>query len=239
MMAIVQLIPYFKIGPAWAAVLPLLSVLALTAFKDAVEDWRRHISDNRLNNIKTKVIKNVVNKNIIDDPLNTCTKQSSIFGSIFDSYADSNNNSISKTWLSDIHNQTTGGSPIVRNFKWKDVRVGDLIYITENNQIPADILILSSAHDNGACFVDTKDLDGETNLKSRSSLDIFKEYKGIEGVVQLRLVAEADSPTADLQDANGKIKILEKGRTKTVGYNMNNMILRGMVLRNTEWTIGL
>ena len=49
--------------------------------------------------------------------------------------------------------------------KWQEVKVGDLIHLKMNDSVPADILALWSNEDTGQIFVETKSLDGETNLK--------------------------------------------------------------------------
>ncbi|KAG8235195.1 hypothetical protein J437_LFUL014159 [Ladona fulva] len=50
---------------------------------------------------------------------------------------------------------------------WKDVRVGDLVHLSNNEMVPADILLLRSSDPHGICHLDTCNLDGETNLKQR------------------------------------------------------------------------
>jgi magnesium-transporting ATPase (P-type) len=62
----------------------------------------------------------------------------------------------------------------------KDILVGDLIRIYENQRIPADVLLLASGIDKCThAFVDTKDLDGETNLKPKFvPLNVLKYLKG-------------------------------------------------------------
>jgi phospholipid-transporting ATPase len=37
--------------------------------------------------------------------------------------------------------------------------------VESDQAIPADLLILSSSFDQGICYIETKNLDGETNLK--------------------------------------------------------------------------
>lgn len=56
--------------------------------------------------------------------------------------------------------------------KWQDVRVGDLIHLSNNETVPADILLLRTSESHGACYIDTCDLDGETNLKRREVINL-------------------------------------------------------------------
>ena len=50
---------------------------------------------------------------------------------------------------------------------WKDVKVGDMVHLSCNEMIPADILVLRSSDEHGLCYIDTQNLDGEANLKQR------------------------------------------------------------------------
>jgi phospholipid-transporting ATPase len=45
--------------------------------------------------------------------------------------------------------------------------VGDIIRIDNGEYFPADIAILGGSGPKGQCFIETKNLDGETNLKIR------------------------------------------------------------------------
>lgn len=63
---------------------------------------------------------------------------------------------------------------------WKEVRVGDLIHLSNNEVVPADILLLRSSDPSGLCYIDTGHLDGETNLKQRQVARGFLDKVKIE-----------------------------------------------------------
>jgi P-type E1-E2 ATPase len=78
----------------------------------------------------------------------------------------------------------------IKKFKkksWQDVRVGDIVRIKKNEYIPADLLLLQSSDPKGQAFIETKNLDGETNLKHRTApkaiLNEFKPEKADDEVI--------------------------------------------------------
>ncbi|KAJ2816962.1 hypothetical protein IWW50_006319, partial [Coemansia erecta] len=62
-LTILQLIGYFSVGSRFLTVVPIILVLAITALKDAFEDWRRHITDRHFNETPTRLVRNLRNTN--------------------------------------------------------------------------------------------------------------------------------------------------------------------------------
>ena len=63
-----------------------------------------------------------------------------------------------------------------RKMHWELVLVGDLIHVSIDETIPADIVLIRSSDPQGTVFVETSNLDGENNLKQRSVLPKCKDY---------------------------------------------------------------
>ena len=53
----------------------------------------------------------------------------------------------------------------IRNSRWSDIRVGDIVKVEKDQEVPADLLLVHAPKD--IVFVSTMNLDGETNLKDR------------------------------------------------------------------------
>ncbi len=110
----------------------------------------------------------------------------------------------------------------------------------QNQNFPADLILLKSSLPKGICYIETKNLDGETNLKQKQGNskileitngtpeDALKNLKGSK--------VECETPNEFLYKFDGNF-VMQDG-TKTP-LDPDQILLKGSTLRNTEWLIGV
>jgi magnesium-transporting ATPase (P-type) len=91
------------------------------------------------------------------------------------------NSSIAKKF--DLENDQLVDTP------WAELHVGDFVKIFSREPVPADILVLG-VHEKvqppqGLCYIETKSLDGETNLKLRQALPATTHLVRISRYIEL------------------------------------------------------
>ncbi|CAD8203960.1 unnamed protein product [Paramecium pentaurelia] len=117
--------------------------------------------------------------------------------------------------------------------------VGQIIKVNQDEVIPADILILRSSEQKGICYVETKSLDGETNLKQKNvHIDLLQTYISDDcfGQEDKRIILKYQAPTPYLYQFIGETTTSQQ---KVSAMNFNNFILRGCNLRNVKYVFGL
>jgi phospholipid-transporting ATPase len=121
--------------------------------------------------------------------------------------------------------------------KWKDVRVGHIVKVLKNQFFPADLVLLSSSdYRKGICFIETKNLDGETNLKTKNVCDDLKEIiKSDNDALNLSSkIINAEGPNQFLNVFKGSMLV----DGNKLPLSSKNFLLRGCTLRNTDYIIG-
>ncbi|XP_072309752.1 phospholipid-transporting ATPase ID isoform X2 [Eucyclogobius newberryi] len=124
----------------------------------------------------------------------------------------------------------------VKKEKWKSVKVGDIIRLENNEFVTADLLLLSSSEPLNLVYVETAELDGETNLKVRQALTVTGELAdNFEALTAFNGEVRCEPPNNRLDKFKGTLTF--NGQS----YSLDNdkVLLRGCTLRNTEWCYGL
>ncbi|XP_048144341.1 phospholipid-transporting ATPase ID isoform X4 [Corvus hawaiiensis] len=125
---------------------------------------------------------------------------------------------------------------VLQQEQWMNVRVGDIIKL-ENNQFvaQADLLLLSSSEPHGLCYIETAELDGETNMKVRQAIPVTAELGDTSKLARFDGEVICEPPNNKLDKFGGTLYWKEN----KYPLSNQNMLLRGCVLRNTEWCFGL
>ncbi|XP_016364974.1 phospholipid-transporting ATPase IC [Sinocyclocheilus rhinocerous] len=120
--------------------------------------------------------------------------------------------------------------------RWMNLQVGDVVRLKKNDFIPADILLLSSSNPNSLCYVETAELDGETNLKFKMGLKVTDERLQEEDqLARFNALILCEEPNNRLDKFVGTM-IWD---SQSYPLDLDNMLLRGCKIRNTDVCHGL
>ncbi|XP_036973703.1 phospholipid-transporting ATPase ID [Acanthopagrus latus] len=120
--------------------------------------------------------------------------------------------------------------------KWMNVQVGDIIKLENNEFVTADLLLLSSSEPLNLVYVETAELDGETNLKVKQALTVTGELgDNIGALASFNGEVRCEPPNNRLDKFKGILSL----DGQTYALDNDKVLLRGCTLRNTEWCFGL
>ncbi|XP_019164546.1 PREDICTED: phospholipid-transporting ATPase 3-like [Ipomoea nil] len=118
---------------------------------------------------------------------------------------------------------------------WKKLQVGDIVRVKQDEFFPADLLFLASTNSDGICYLETANLDGETNLKIRKALEKTWDYVTPEKVAEFEGEIQCEEPNNSLYTFTGNLMT----QSQTLPLSPNQLLLRGCSLRNTEYIVGV
>lgn len=125
---------------------------------------------------------------------------------------------------------------------WAELHVGDIVKLQNREPVPADLVILAACEPEpenpaGICYVETKSLDGETNLKLRQGLEsTYTSIRHEKDVAALEGFVVCETPNNSIHRFSGSLT-LQDGNKEVI--TTNAIMLRGSTLRNTEYIYGL
>jgi phospholipid-translocating ATPase len=122
--------------------------------------------------------------------------------------------------------------------QWKHLFVGDIVKVMDGDYFPADLLLLSSTGPEGICYVETMNLDGETNLKVRQALQVtWAIGSKDEGLLRkFEANVKCEDPNASLYTFAGLLEFPD-GEAYPIGPSQ--LLLRDSSLQNTGSVIGV
>lgn len=123
--------------------------------------------------------------------------------------------------------------------KWVKVKVGDVVRVNNEEPFPADLLLLSSSEPEGLCYIETANLDGETNLKIKQAKPETSYLVNPQTLVTDLSRAEvlSEQPNSSLYTYEGTLQNF--GNAGKIPFSPDQLLLRGATLRNTQWIHGV
>ena len=155
----------------WTTLGPLAFVVSVSLLVEGAADRKRHRSDDLTNNAPCIILRRAVeidqDEGAARDPQILGGKD--VIVSLTKSYVQTSNSRAPRTPVA----ADTGPSKIVKigfqRIRRMDIRQGHLILVKNREMIPADMVLLASSGDRGSAYIETSSIDGETNLKLRTS----------------------------------------------------------------------
>ncbi|KAJ1566001.1 hypothetical protein HK096_004895 [Nowakowskiella sp. JEL0078] len=124
--------------------------------------------------------------------------------------------------------------------KSRNLQVGDLVLIRNNDMIPADIVVLATTNPNGSCYIETANLDGETNLKQKQAVKATSDIiRDVPSLASFFGIVQTESPTDNLYGFDGYLELGHRGTGDRIPLTPSQLLLRGATLRNTHQVFGV
>ncbi|KAI3640282.1 hypothetical protein MIR68_001160 [Amoeboaphelidium protococcarum] len=139
---------------------------------------------------------------------------------------------------------------MVNQMKSEDIMVGDIVRLNNEQEIPCDVVLLyaepltddhgEALTDNGVCFVQTANIDGETDLKVKrvplqlQSLDT-EQCKVFSGTIQCSI------PNKQIYQFDSVLRIQSNtgSGSDVISLTPDQLLLQGSHLKNTKFIYGV
>ena len=123
--------------------------------------------------------------------------------------------------------------------KWIDVAVGDIVRVESEDPFPADLVLLASSEPEGLCYIETANLDGETNLKIKQAIPETSNLVSPAELSRLTGRVKSEQPNSSLYTYEATLTMQAGGGEKEQPLGPDQLLLRGATLRNTPWIHGI
>lgn len=123
--------------------------------------------------------------------------------------------------------------------RWINVAVGDIIRVESEQPFPADLVLLASSEPEGLCYIETANLDGETNLKIKQAIPETADLVSPAELGRLGGKIRSEQPNSSLYTYEATLTIAAGGGEKELPLAPDQLLLRGATLRNTPWIHGV
>ncbi|CAJ2507110.1 Uu.00g082960.m01.CDS01 [Anthostomella pinea] len=226
---ILQQIPGFSTTGRYTTIVPVAIFVAISMTKEGFDDFRRFQLDKAENRAPVFVL----------DPERTVDEASKKKSTgKTEKHSKKRKDPLTEpdmTELQDVGRQQID-SEQWSQIQWQNLRVGDIIQLRRDGNVPADVVLLHATGPNGVAYIDTMALDGETNLKSKQACPLLaKRCDTMAKLKNCKAEVVSEDPNPDLYNYEGRVAV----DGETMPLTLNNVCFRGSTLRNTDQALGL
>ncbi|XP_008225775.1 PREDICTED: probable phospholipid-transporting ATPase 4 [Prunus mume] len=118
---------------------------------------------------------------------------------------------------------------------WQQLSVGDVVKVNKNEYFPSDLLLLSSSYEDGICYVETMNLDGETNLKVKRCSEATLGLINDQAFGLFSATVRCEDPNPHLYTFVGNLEL----KNESFPLCPATLLLRDSKLRNTDYIYGV
>ena len=123
--------------------------------------------------------------------------------------------------------------------RWVSVKVGDILRVESEEPFPADLVLLATSEPEGLCYIETANLDGETNLKIKQAIPETATLVSPNELSRLSGRVRSEQPNSSLYTYEATLTMTAGGGEKELPLAPDQLLLRGATLRNTPWIHGI
>ena len=118
------------------------------------------------------------------------------------------------------------------------IQCGDIVRLVENEEVPCDLVLLATSEANGVCYIQTTNLDGESNLKSRVALSETRQMNDPAKLAEFIGFVHAPPPDNQLYVFDAQLR-LDPTSNVVSSLSADQLLLQATHVRNTEFAYGL
>lgn len=110
--------------------------------------------------------------------------------------------------------------------KWVQVAVGDIVRVESEEPLPADMVLLASSEPEGLCYIETANLDGETNLKIKQTIPETALLVSPADLNHLSGSIKSEQPNSSLYTYDATLTLESTGSEKDLALTPDQLLLR-------------
>jgi magnesium-transporting ATPase (P-type) len=199
----------------WTTLGPLSIVISFSLLVEGTADLRRHKSDEETNNSPCVILRRADELDADEDAERdkTVMNGKDVLVNLSKAYFQTSNNQQPETPVNRTSSELVGVA--FQKIRRMNIRQGHLVLIKNRDMIPADMILLASSGDSGSSYIETSSIDGETNLKLRTSPNLPKKL-----LKCLRDGVPMDAITEEPEDSGpSEIETLEQAAKRVTRFS--------------------